>query len=94
MSWAGGITRTTGTVVTASMWNAHLGAGGDLDFLCDGTKIQDGLVAPVSLNSSNAPEAGASAVVVDDDQFKFEVPEDPIEHFRDEIAMVWQAGRL
>ena len=84
MAWTGGITRTTGTVVTAAMWNAHLGAGGDLDHLFDGTKIQDDLVAPSSLKGT--PVAGTSPVVLDDDEFDFAEP------FENEIV-VWLSSQ-
>ena len=84
MPWTGGTTRTTGTIVTAAMWNAHLGAGGDLDTLFDGTKIQDDLVAPSSVKGTHVP--GTSPVVVDDDDFDF------VEPFENEIA-VWLSSQ-
>lgn len=33
MAWTGGVTRATGDIVTAAIWNAHMGAAGDLDVL-------------------------------------------------------------
>ena len=84
MGWTGGITRTTGTIVTASMWNNHLGAGGDLDFICDGTRIQNDLVKPRSL----ADDASENKVVgvASDTEFEF------IEAFENEIAVIWAFG--
>ena len=55
MAWTGGITRATGYVVTASTWNLHMGAGGDLDTLFDGTSILSQLVSESSMHIGSAP---------------------------------------
>ena len=80
MAWTGGILRTTGDIVTAAHWNAHMGPGGDLDHLFDGTKIQPGLVAPTSLNGT--PITGGVPQALGDDEFEFHRPfENPITEF-------------
>lgn len=62
MTWTVGADKTTGDIITASIWNSYMGAGNNFDFLCDGTKIKDGIVYEASLNVSNPPLEGARLV--------------------------------
>ena len=58
MAWTIGIDVVAGNVATASEQNKYTGAGGNHDFLSDGTSILNQLVYESSMKISNAPVNG------------------------------------
>jgi len=58
MGWTSGITRSSGFLVDVVEWNNRNGAGGNFDFLSDGTRILSEQVYESSLNIDVAPTNG------------------------------------